>query len=213
MKILIAIPCMDQVPAVFAQSLATLNRTGDVFVSMRIGSLIYDSRNNLAKDAVNMGADYVLWLDSDMTFPSDTIAKLMKLHEEKGENSIVSGLYFRRVEPFTPVLNDLLYIDEEDRPVFHNVEVIPAEPFEVEGCGFGCVFMPTQALVDVAVKFGDMFGPMKSVGEDLSFCIRAREAGYKIFCDPSVECGHVGHSIITRGFWESYKAVNRKVGE
>ena len=213
MKTLIAIPCMDQVPAVFAQSLATLNREGDCFVTMQIGSLIYDSRNHLASAAIEMGADYVFWMDSDMTFPADALQKMLKLAKEKGDDAIITGLYFRRVEPFTPVLNDILSVNEEGDITFHNLEAIPTEPFEVEGCGFGCVLCPTDALMTVALKYKAMFDPMKGAGEDLSFCIRARECGYHIWCDPSIECGHVGHSVITRGFWESYKMVKGKSGK
>ena len=40
MKTLIAIPSMDQVPAQFAQCLATLNKVGECAVSFQIGSLI-----------------------------------------------------------------------------------------------------------------------------------------------------------------------------
>ena len=214
MKTLIAIPCMDQVPAQFAQSLATLNRVGECFVTMRIGSLIYEARNNLAKDAVDMGADYVFWMDSDMTFPADSLEKMMKLAKEKGDDAIITGLYFRRVEPFSPVLFDELSFDNElGRPHFKNTDEIPTEPFKVAGCGFGCVLLPTHILVDVGNKSGDIFGPMRGVGEDLSFCIRANQLGYEIWCDPSIECGHVGHTIITRGFWESYKLVKGKSGE
>lgn len=213
MKILIAVPCMDQVPAVFAQSLAALEKVEECWIQFRIGSLIYDARNELAKEALRMGTDYVFWMDSDMTFTQDALKRLVKRAKEYGENTIMTGLYFRRVEPFSPVLLDTLDIGDDGRVHFENTKRLPKEPFEVAGCGFGCVLLPTQALMDVAARFGDMFGPMKGVGEDLSFCIRARECGYRIICDPAIECGHVGHNIITRGFWESYKHVKGKAGK
>ena len=68
MKIFIAVPCMDQVPARFAQSLAMLKKVGECAVGFQIGSLIYTSRNDLASKAIEMDADFVLWLDSDMVF-------------------------------------------------------------------------------------------------------------------------------------------------
>ena len=151
-KILIAIPCMDQVPAVFAQSLATLERVEECYIETRIGSLIYSARNDLAKDAVNMGADYVFWMDSDMTFPSDALKRMFAIAEEH-ENTIVTGLYFRRVEPFTPTLFDELSVDENGDVHFVITENIPDGLFEVEGCGFGCVLTPTHAFLEVAQKY------------------------------------------------------------
>ena len=46
--------------------------------------------------------------------------------------------------------------------------------------------------------------------EDLAFCMRAREAGYKILCDPSITLGHVGNTIITKQFFDAYTAGRSK---
>ena len=62
MKILIAVPCMDQVPFTFAQSLSTLEKIGECKLAMKSGSLIYTSRNSLAMMAIQMDADFVFWL-------------------------------------------------------------------------------------------------------------------------------------------------------
>ena len=63
MKIFIAVPSMDTVPALFCQSLALLQRAGDTMIGFEVGSLVYNARNNLARQAVKAEADYVLWLD------------------------------------------------------------------------------------------------------------------------------------------------------
>ena len=34
-------------------------------------------------------------------------------------------------------------------------------------------------------------------GEDLSFCKRATDAGYKIYCDTELICGHVGSYTVS----------------
>ena len=31
-----------------------------------------------------------------------------------------------------------------------------------------------------------------TVGDDAWFCRKARKAGFKIYCDPTIEVGHVG---------------------
>lgn len=200
MKVLIAVPCMDQVPAQFAQCLATLTKVESSVVAFQIGSLVYTSRNNLAAIAIEQGADYIFWLDSDMMFAPDT---LVRMFDDLKHGDIVSGLYFRRVAPFTPVIYNKLDIDDVGRCTFEEPKEIPDEVFEIEGCGFGCVLMPTDIAMDVIAKYGAPFTPIGGTGEDLSFCWRARQLGYTFVCDPKIELGHVGHHVITRELWEA----------
>ena len=203
MKVLIAVPCMDQVPAPFAQSLAMLQKPEGVecTLAMQMGSLIYTSRNSLAQRAIQMDADYVFWLDSDMVFEPDTLVRMLKTLREN-DLDILTGLYFRRVRPYTPVLFDKLDIRRNicSWSEFHE---IPTGLFEVGGCGFGCVLMNAGVFLDVQAKHGNMFAPLGNNGEDIAFCWRARDCGYKIYCDPSIICGHVGKIIVDEKFYES----------
>ena len=205
-KILIAVPCMDMVSARFAQSLTTLKKVDDCIVSFIIGSLIYDSRNRLAEYAVRIDADFILWLDSDMTFPPDVLERMLKVMDEHDDIDILSGLYFRRATPFTPVAFDALETDEKGELHFTNMDEVPDGLREVAGCGFGCVLMKTDCLFDIAGKEGPVwFSPLSNVGEDCAFCMRARKYGYKIYLDPSIEFGHMGYAAVTRGFYEATK--------
>lgn len=207
-KILIAIPCMDQVPAPFAQSLAMIQKTEDnVACSFQMGSLIYTSRNNLALQAMKAEFDYMLWLDSDMVFQQDLLVQMKQTMDERGLD-FLTGLYFRRVPPFTPVLFDQLDIDENGICTWTDFKDVPEGLFKVGGCGFGCVLIKTDVLFDVQAKFGEMFNPIANMGEDLSFCWRARQCGYDIWCDPSLVCGHVGYTVINDKFYQSYRSVH-----
>lgn len=201
MKVLIAVPCMDQVPAQFAQSLATLDKVGECGIAFQISSLIYTARNKLAMIAIEKECDYVLWLDSDMVFPRDTLKKML---ENRDKGDIITGMYFRRVEPFHPCLFSKLEVNDQGG-ASDTLQEIPDEMFEVEGCGFGCVLTPVSIFTEMLIEYGDMFSPISSVGEDLSFCWRARQLGHKIMCDPSIPLGHVGHYTVDRGFYEAYK--------
>lgn len=204
MKTLIAVPAMDQVPARFCASLAMLKRTGDSVVGFEISSLIYTARNNLAARAIQLGADYVLWLDSDMVFAPDILERLFADYSA-GKGDIISGLYFRRVAPFKPVLFSAVESTAEG-PFTAEPESIPDDVFEIAGCGFGCVLMPTEVLMDVIGKYGNPFDPINGMGEDLSFCWRARQCGYRIVCDPAVSLGHVANMVVDRSFFDSYNS-------
>ena len=202
MKTLIAVPCMDFTPVGFTHSLAVLKKEGEVTLSMMSGSLVYESRNKLAKQALSMGADYILWLDSDMVFPDDTLIRMLEHMKDK---EIVTGLYFRRAAPFTPVLlksykEKETIIEWEEYPDYPKDSV-----FEVAGMGFGCVMMRTDLLYDLGLNYQAWFQPIKNCGEDMSFCFRAKELGHKIYCDSTIKCGHVGHMVIDENIWETMK--------
>lgn len=205
MKTLIAVPCMDQVAAPFCFSLAMLRKVGDCALTSMMSSLIYDSRNKLAAQALEMGADRMLWLDSDMAFNPDLLEILTETLE-KDDRDIVTGVYYRRAKPYTPVLIKTINPQEDGTVKTENYDDYPTDgPFEVEGCGFGCVLMKTSILTDIALNFGTWFSPMANVGEDIAFCMRARELGYKIWCEPKAQCGHVGTTIITKTTYDAMK--------
>lgn len=209
MKTFIAIPSMDQVAVQFCQSLAVLNKSGECGIGFKVGSLIAESREYLALQAIQSGADYVMWFDSDMTFPTDT---LERMQEHMKTYDIVSGIYFRRVPPYTPVLHKKLDIHKDENGVylatFEDYEDYPLNSvFEVEGIGFGCVMMKTDVLRNVVMEYGTAFSMMGRNGEDCSFSVRARNLGYRIMCDSTIKCGHVGHITVTEGLFRSMQKL------
>ena len=212
-KILIAVPCMDQLPAQFAHSLATLTSYGipdtQISVWFNLGSLIYSSRDQVAKKALLDEADLVMWFDSDMVFNPDTLVRMLE-HIDNGHD-FVTGIYYRRTPPFSPVGFKTMDLNEGGTGFeWEELDEVPTEPFEVAACGFGCVLMKTEIFVAVFSKFGLMFTPIANCGEDIAFCWRARQCGYKILADPSIGLGHVAHTIITKDFFDNYQSQLKK---
>ena len=202
MKVFIAIPCMDNLSAKFAQCLSNLllyPRKYDIEVGYHIGSLVYDSRNKLAERAINSNADYIFWLDSDMTFMPDTLNMMLKTLIDNNM-AMLAGMYFRRRPPFTATL----FKDVQISRIGVNCvpfDDIPEQIVEIGGCGFGCVLMRKDVLWNVMIQqneHGLLFSPVMGVGEDLSFCWRARKCGYKIYCDPTIALGHEIRTTITK---------------
>lgn len=206
MNILIAIPSMDTVPAVFCQSLAMLQKVGNCAVAFQSGSLVYDSRNMLGRKAIEMNADLVLWLDSDMVFEPNLLKDMVKTLQDNNLD-MLTGVYYRRVEPYTPVLFDEVTCYEMGAAKTTEFDEIPEGLFEVGACGFGCVLMKSEVLFSVMSKYRDLFSPIGRVGEDISFCWRARQCGYKVIADPSIKLGHASHTIVTKQFYEAYKGA------
>lgn len=207
MKIFIAVPSLDTVPALFCQSLALLQRAGDTMIGFEVGSLVYNARNNLARQAIKAEADYVLWLDSDMVFSPDLLQRMMKVSKEN-DIDFLTGLCFRRKPPYTPCLFDKLERLENGAGASYTALMsVPDGRFKVGGCGFAGVLMTTDVILSVSAKFGGrMFDPMPGFGEDVAFCWRARQCGYDIWCDSEIELGHVGNCIVTRKYFEAYNS-------
>lgn len=200
MKYLIALPCMDTVQTLFMKSLLGMHRPERTEFGIACSSLVYDARNSLAVKAITEGFDRVLWIDSDMTFEPDMMNRLIA-HLDAGKD-IVSGLYITRKPPFKPVIFESIGYER----VGETFEVIPRartmyeypkdSVFEIAGAGFGGVMTPVPILKAIYDKYGLPFTPMLGFGEDLSFCLRAQDMGYKMWCDSTIKLGHVGYTTI-----------------
>lgn len=193
MTLFIAIPTMDSVPVPFMQSLLglcqRLDREGVSYeVAIESGTLIYMARDRLASKAVNSRFSHVLWLDSDMVFADSIVEDL-----QFSGKSFVSGIAHGRRSPFLSCLFKSIDLSSLER---WKLEDYPKDTFEVAGCGFACVLMDKEILRAVMEKFNTAFFPLLSYGEDLSFCKRAASMGYKMFAEPTVRLGHVGHLTV-----------------
>lgn len=152
-------------------------------------SVTYHARNMFVERALNGGYDYIFMLDSDMVLTEDALIRLLA-HDK----DIVSALAFKRRFPYEPACLATAQI-ENNTPVFKNlIDWIPDELLEIEATGFACSLFKTS----VFEKMGDInwFLPTLEFSEDYSFCIRAREAGFKLYVDTSLVAGHIGTQVV-----------------
>lgn len=196
MRTLIAIPCMDTVPTDFMLSLLNLRKPEGTEISVSVSSLVYNARNLLAKKALDLGFDRVLWLDSDMKFAPDLMERLGESLDAGLE--MVSALYFTRKTPIKPcvykVLGNVRNTEGEEVPAAVSYRDYPKDSlFEVAGCGFGAVMMTTGLIRRCGVN---PFFPVMGFGEDFTFCLRARQEGARIWCDSTIQAGHIAHTVI-----------------
>ena len=196
MKTLIAVPCFDMVHTEFMQSMIALEKPEDTSFTVVKNTLISFARNTIARNAIEAGFDRIMWFDSDMNFPRDTLMKLTEDMDNHPEIDMVSGLYFTRKAPIKPILYDTLYWDKKDGVVdagAGNYFDYPDGLIEIAGCGFGCCLTSVDLIRRVWEKEQEPpFAEMQGFGEDLSFCERVIRIGGRIFADTSVKCGHVG---------------------
>jgi hypothetical protein len=71
-----------------------------VWMQSHQGSMITHSRNSLVETMIGLNPDYLLWIDSDMTFPPDALVRLMQHQKD-----IVGACYTKRVPPYNMLGN------------------------------------------------------------------------------------------------------------
>lgn len=205
MKILIGMPCMATIPVETIGCFNALDKPKGTELMMVSQSLVYDSRNQICDRSIEGGFSHILFIDSDMTFPPDGLTKLLERDKD-----IVTGVYYARREPHFPVIYKRLC----PRTLLQKQVAENQEPLEgvfpIVGCGMGFCLIKTDVIKKINKKrflkpITAPFEPMDGLGEDLSFCYRAKENGFEIWADNTFEVGHVGTKIYTAVDWQLVK--------
>lgn len=188
-KLLIAIPTLDYIHYKFVESLTglvkNLEQNGlDFDVAFEGCTLVYISRDNLVKKAMDGHYTHVLWLDADMVFEPDIFWKLLDT-----DKNIISGMCRGRHNSMRPCLFKKLV------PAVR-YEDFPKGLVQIEGCGFGGVLTRIEPLRMVMNEYNTCFTPMDDFGEDLAFCKRALDMGFSIWTTDQVKMGHIAQVII-----------------
>ena len=209
MKILIAVPSHDMVHADFTRCMMNLDKPAGTSFAMITSTLVYTARTLIANKAVEMGFDRVLWVDADMTFDPDALIRLSKDMDEHNLD-MVCGIYFTRKAPIMPSIHSHIkwevkpdgWVDTDCRCF---VDYPEDSLFEIESCGFGFVMTSVPLLAKMNEIYGSPFYPLMGMGEDTTFCIRARKEGFKIWCDSRVKVGHIGLYEFNEETWRANK--------
>jgi hypothetical protein len=183
------------------------------------GKLEYDWQLWIDSDIVfDTAKFYQLVLNS---VPAEAVRKENVIENDKvvGQNlivddaktrPIVSGWYCTEDGRTTSVAH---WLDEEDFSSnggvmnHETLETIQKrkKPFTVDYAGFGWLLIQKGVFEDKNLPY-PWFAPKMQVfesgavqdmcGEDVSFCLDAKEAGYEIWCDPRIRVGHEKTRVI-----------------
>ena len=192
MRVLLGMPCVREIPSKTVISLLQTVQKGVVDPMLVEGSLIYDSRDAIARYAMENDYDYVLYADSDMVFCADDLKRLIS-HDA----DIVSGLYVTRHGEQKNVIYK--QIITRRRFPYRQPELIVDTATSgygpVAACGFGFCLIKCSVIKSMFKRYKSLFEPFKGVGEDIAFCIRAKKCGYQVFTDRDVKLGHIGDIV------------------
>lgn len=205
-RVMIAIPCINTVNTSLFNSVMHLKNNGNTCLAIETNSLVYNARNNLTIKAMDVNADYVLWIDSDMVFEQDTLIRLLTDALEN-DADFVTALYFKRILPTQPVIGKSLYwsqdkMGEVDSRADLYTDYPKDQVFEVECAGLGCALVKVSAIAEAAGACRmSPFQPLPGLSEDFSFCFRLKQIGKKMYCDSRVKVGHIGTMIFNEDTW------------
>lgn len=160
-------------------------------------SLIYHAREEAGEHLLKQGYDWLFFIDSDMTPPGDIILRLME-HDKP----IVSAMAFKRDPPHEACFYETLEV-EGDHSILKNFTEWDGSLTEVAGVGMACCLIKKEVFEQTPRPW---FNPMLMLGEDLAFCYRARQAGFPIYVDTSITCGHIATHIITDVHCRAYQS-------
>ncbi len=207
---IIGIPSTIWLPASFFDSYLNMVQPKGTQTLRLTGVRTDLARNQIVEATLKTKAQWLFFMDSDMDFPSRALIRLLR-HDV----DIVGGLYFLREPPFNPVayrvdeqasrekgghyyswiaqeVLDYLNEHRHDAPVTGSgCREIPKDGKElrqVDGIGTGCMLIRRRVLEKVPPPW---FSYSEGGSEDLFFCRRAIEAGFKVHVDLGVICGHL----------------------
>lgn len=153
----------------------------------------YDVMRNLAcEDALRGGFQWIFFLDDDVITPPDVVARLMSHGAD-----VISGLYYRRQEPICPVAMTMV----NGKATWVTTWDPPNSVVEVDLVGAGCLLIHRRVLQaigthwfewEIGKRQEDRPKDRQAMSEDFAFCIKAKQAGFKVYLDTSIACDHVG---------------------
>lgn len=156
-------------------------------VQFQRGVPIDVSRNTLVRSAQEHQAAYIFFLDADVLPPPDIIARLMAW-----KLPIISGVYWSKRG--YPAVWEHHPSGQGFTPIKH---LPPRGLTQVAGISMGASLIDMRVFsvmpdpwFEWGLKDPRKEGSGEGHSEDLAFCARATQHGFKLYVDPEVKCLH-----------------------
>lgn len=186
------------VPSDFFDSFIMMNKPPTFQIIRAASGPIDEMRNRIVSRALELELTHLMFLDADMVFPENTILDLLA-HDV----SICGALCFKRWPPFSPTL----FIGEK-----YEMKLLDPWPnglVEVTATGTGCLLINTDVFIDMKPPWFE-FTVNKNddiVGEDIGFCYKAGDLGYKVHVDTTVEIEHLAQMRVNTNLYKTNKSL------
>ena len=150
------------------------------------------SRNALVGAALDRQTDYTYFLDSDMQIKNPSTIEALRLLLEaiqRPDIDIVSGMY---LEKSSRRICAHKWNDQDKQYEYYKRTELEGKLTQVDAVGMGCCLIDTRifnALGHPWFRYGER---MDEPPEDIYFCQRAREHGFKVWVHGDVIFDHWG---------------------
>jgi len=203
----IGVPCtFPMVPLSFFSSFIMMDRPAFLYIPADNGP-IHALRNSIVENAKHLGVNKLMMMDVDQVYHPQTIPQLLSHNLP-----VVGALVHRRYPPFDSLMMKKVELDER-RDTYESIdEWEDGELVEVDGTGTGCVMYDMKVFRDLPYPwFRAQYNPDGSpIGEDFGFCQDLKAAGYRIYVDTSVPCGHLTTMIVNTATNRLYRGMKNK---
>lgn len=180
---------------------------------------IPDGRNCLVKEFLKQDADYLLSIDHDMIFEASFAERMLKLAEDNPDKKIIGALYFNWLDDKKLWST---WMEKTEKGLFTTVTYFEANMLrELSSCGMGGTIIHRSVFEKIAELYKhdpwkwyahdklDIGTGIDRVGEDLTFCWRAKQAGFKTWGYSGITLGHLKTQIVDVKTFESQPWVHK----
>ncbi len=153
-------------------------------------------RNFAGRSAVDLGFDYLMFIDDDVLLPMDAFSRLQKANKD-----IIAGVTLIRGYPYHPMIFNFMgpLLGAENKCHFVDDYKDKADPnglLECDAVGFSCCLIKVDILKKLKPPY---FITGENHTEDVYFCARAKNEirGCSVWVDTQVKTAHIlGDDII-----------------
>jgi len=166
----------------------------DFFLAIKGKSEQFRARNAIVQAALVYDSDYILMLDDDhvidinKTLGPDTSYEFLKVligHlEADSKKGIIGALYYQRGGKCEPVIME----EYNGQYFFKTHEEVTGGLQKVDVTGGGCMLIRKEVFDKIPSPW---FEPEFEYGTDIQVCRKAKQVGFEIWCDTSIELGHI----------------------
>ena len=158
----------------------------NTFIIAWEGCNVHQARINIVKESQKYDCTHLLFIDSDMVFESDIAERLLARDKDIiGVNSMVRQL---------PLTSTVKIHNEKGEKIYEMLDDL----FECQAVGTGIMLIKMSVFDKLPRPWffyeQDENGDLKT-GSDMWFCNKAKEVGFKIWCDPTINVGHIGDFV------------------
>ena len=211
-KVVVVVPCdLRQVDTLFHDSLLGMavytckKLEGSDIAFYRVNKKPIEMAKNIGvRKALELGADYICFIDSDMTVPRDMLERFMSVMKKNPNIDALSAVITNRIYPYAPLLYKL---DGEGNEVLCGDLDEGVSEVDIFGTG---VFIAKSRVFELVpppwfkrILHPDGCGRFVCVSG--YFCQKARHYGARLYVDATVKAGHVEHVARTYDDWEKLK--------